>query len=78
MSRNKNGVRINEPFDIDNLNVTVTTPYDSFVIDEFDYVVIEDDSRKILNFTLFSVLGCVWIYGRAIKKVLYMAVMRWI
>jgi Right handed beta helix region len=78
MSRSSKGVYITEDvFDIETLNVTVVTPYDSFEITEFEYEIIEDDSRKIVNYALFAFIGCMLIYGRAIYKILYMTFARY-
>ena len=78
ITQNPRGVRIEEPFDIGKLNVTVVTPYDSFEIEEFEYEVIEDDSLKILSYPLLSFIVIIGIYGRAILKVLYMVVGKFI
>ena len=78
MSRSAHGVYIKETdFNLDKLNVSVVTPYDSFEITEFEYKIIEDDSRKIVNYALFAFIGCIWIYGRAIYKVIMMLVGRY-
>ena len=74
ITQSRKGVYIKEPFDIEKLNVTVVTPYDSFKIEEFEYEVIEDDSLRILSYPLLSFLAIIGIYGRAILKVLYMVV----
>ena len=74
MTQSRKGVYIKEPFDIEKLNVTVVTPYDSFKIEEFEYEVIEDNSLRILSYPLLSFLVVIGIYGRAILKVLYMVV----
>jgi Right handed beta helix region len=79
MSRSPNGLYITEKnFDLSKLNVTVVTPYDNFHISHFEYVVIEDDHLKFFKWGFVGILGYFFIFGRAIHKIIFSVVGKWI
>jgi hypothetical protein len=79
MSRSLNGLYIKDKkFDLSKLNVTVVTPYDNFHISHFEYTVIEDDHLKFFKWGFVGILGFFYIYGRAIYKIIYSVVGKWI
>jgi uncharacterized Zn ribbon protein len=77
MSRSQSGLHIKEPFNIDNLTISVTTPYKTMQVTDIDYVVIEDESSKIFNLGLLTIAVLCLTYGRAIYKILNMVVRKW-
>ena len=79
MSRSPNGLFIKDKnFDLSKLNVTVTTPYDNFHISHFEYKVVEDDHLKFFKWGFVGILGYFFIFGRAIHKIIYSVVGKWI
>jgi len=78
MSRSPSGLYIKGQFDISKLNVTVVTPYDSFKISHFEYTTVDDNHLKIFNWSIVGFLGFFFIYGRAVYKVVYMVIRKWI
>ena len=79
MSRSPNGLYIKEKnFDLSKLNVTVVTPYDNFHISHFEYKVVEDDHLKFFKWGFVGILGYFFIFGRAIHKIIYSVVGKWI
>jgi len=77
MHRSQSGLYVDEPFDIDNLTITVTTPYKTMEVTDIEYVVIEDESSKFLNIGFLTLLILCLTYGRAILKIVKMIVGKW-
>jgi hypothetical protein len=78
MSRSPDGLYIKGNFDISKLRVTVVTPYDTFQISHFEYTVIEDDHMKFFKWAFVGFIGFFYIYGRAIYKIFFSVVRKWI
>jgi Right handed beta helix region len=79
MSRSPNGLYIKEKnFDLSKLKVTVTTPYDNFHISHFNYTVVEDDHLKFFKWGFVGIIGYFFIFGRAIHKIIFSVVGKWI
>jgi len=79
MSRGLDGLYITDKnFDLSKLNVTVVTPYDNFHISHFEYKVVEDDHLKFFKWGFVGILGYFFIFGRAIHKIIYSVVGKWI
>lgn len=78
MSRSRQGLYISEPFNVSDLKITVTTPYDTMKVTDFEYTVIEDTSRKMFNLGLLTLIVLCLTYGRAIYKILMMITRRWV
>lgn len=79
MSQGLDGLYIKDrKFDLSKLNVTVVTPYDFFHISHFEYIVIEDDHLKFFKWGFVGILGYFFIFGRAIHKIIYSVVGKWI
>lgn len=74
MSMSQSGLYIKEPFDIDQLHISVTTPYKKMEVTDIEYVVIEDESSKFLNVGLLTLIVLCLTYGRAIYKIIIMVV----
>jgi len=74
MSRSQSGLYIKEPFDIDQLHISVTTPYNKMEVTDIEYVVIEDESSKFLNVGLLTLVVLCLTYGRAVYKIIIMVV----
>lgn len=67
ISRSTSGIYIKEPFDINNLTITVSTPFEKNIpVTDIEYIVVEDTSRKFLNFSLFCLLVVSWAMARPI------------
>lgn len=78
MSQSPDGLYIKGNFDISKLKVTVVTPYDFFHISHFEYTVIEDDHLKFFKWGFVGILGYFFIFGRAIHKIIFAVVGKWI
>jgi len=78
ISRSQSGLYIKEPFDIDNLTITVSTPYMRNVpVTDIEYVVIEDTSRKFLNVGFLVMVVYFLTYGRTTYILIKREVTRW-
>lgn len=79
LSRGRDGLYIKDrKFDPSKLNVTVITPYDSFHISHFESTVIEDDHLKFFKWGFVGIIGYFFIFGRAIHKIIFSVVGKWI
>jgi Pectate lyase superfamily protein len=79
LSQGLDGLYIKDKnFDLSKLNVNVVTPYDSFNISHFEYTVIEDEHLKFFKWGFVGILGYFFIFGRAIHKIIYSVVGKWI
>lgn len=79
LSESLDGLYIKDKnFDVSKLNVTVVTPYENFHISHFQYIVIENDYMKFFKWGLVGILGFFFIYGRAIYKIIFSVVGKWI
>ncbi len=79
MSKSPNGLYIKETdFDLSKFKVTVTTPYDNFQILHFEYKVVEDDHLKFFKWGFVGILGYFIIFGKAIHKIIFSVVGKWI
>lgn len=77
MSKGSDGLYITEPFDIDNLTIEITTPYQTMEVTDIEYIVIEDTSTKIFNLGYLTLLALTMTYGRAIYNIFKRELKRW-
>jgi hypothetical protein len=78
MSEDPDGLYIKAPFDIKKLSINVTTPYAVLPITDFEYTVVEDNSKKVFSYGLLFFLIFVGIYGGAIYSIVMREVRKWI
>lgn len=78
ISRSQSGVWIGEPFDIDNLTITVSTPYLKNVpVTDIEYTVVEDTSRKFLRLDFLALIVTTVLYCRPFYLRLNKEVEKW-
>lgn len=78
MSKSTSGLYIKEPFNIKDLKIVITTPYDKMEATDIEYTVIEDESRKFINMGSLTLVVVVLTYGRGIKKIIEKLVKAWL
>jgi len=79
LSKGRDGIYIKDgKFNLSKLNVTVITPYNDFHISHFKYSVIEDDHLKFFKWAFVGLIGFFYIYGRAVYKIIFSVVAKWI
>lgn len=65
MSRSQSGLWISEPFNIDNLTITVSTPYAKNIpVTDIEYQVVEDTSRSFLRLDFLIAIVYAVLYSR--------------